>query len=92
MGECGGEQDRCVPQPIEDCDLARREGVTSGEGEETAVALDSLPTQEIGSSAVGGAVGVALRADRCPYGGTSRLIWEIPVYAFYLATPFRSTN
>ena len=48
--------------------LARHEGVTSGESEETTVTLDSRPPQEIGSSAVGGAVGVALRADRCPCG------------------------
>jgi hypothetical protein len=64
----GGERGRCVSQPIEDYDLARKEGVTSGEREETTVTLDSLPTQEIGLSAVGGAVGVALRTDRCPCG------------------------
>jgi hypothetical protein len=57
-----------VPQPIKDGDLARKEGVTSGEREETTVTLDSLPPQEIGSSAVGGAVGAARRIDRCPVG------------------------
>jgi hypothetical protein len=40
--------------PIEDCDLARQEGVTSGEREETTVTLDSLPNQKIGSNAVRG--------------------------------------
>jgi hypothetical protein len=68
MGGCAGEQDWCVPQPIEDGDLARQEGVTSGEREETTVTLDSLPTQEIGSNVVRGAVGATLRTDRCPYG------------------------
>jgi hypothetical protein len=68
MCGCAGEQDWCVPQPIEDDDLARQEGVTSGEREETTVTLDSLPTQEIGSNAVRGAVGAMLRTDRYPYG------------------------
>ncbi len=68
MGGWGGEQDRCVPQPVEGCDLARQEGVTSGEREETTVTLDSRPPQEIESSAVGRAVEVALRADRSPCG------------------------
>ncbi len=68
MGGCGGEQDRCVPQPVEGCDLARQEGVTSGEREETTVTLDSRPPQEIGLSALGGAVGAALRTDGCPCG------------------------
>jgi hypothetical protein len=68
MGGWGGEQDRCVPQPIEDYDLARQEGVTSGERAETTVTLDSRPPQEIGSSAVGGAVGAAFMIDRCPCG------------------------
>jgi hypothetical protein len=68
MGGCAGEQDWCVPQPLEDGDLARQEGVTSGEREETTMTLDSLPTQEIGSNAVRGAVGATLRTDRCPCG------------------------
>ena len=68
MGGCAGEQDWCVPQPIEDGDLAWKEGVTSGEREEMTVTLDSLPTQEIGSNVVRGAVGATLRTDRCPYG------------------------
>jgi hypothetical protein len=45
MGGYGGERERCVPQPVEDCDLARKEGVTSGDREETTVTLDSRPTQ-----------------------------------------------
>jgi hypothetical protein len=53
--------------PIEDCDLARQEGVTSGEREETTVTLDSLPNQKIGSNAVRG-VGATLRTDRCSCG------------------------
>ena len=55
-------------ETLADGDLARQEGVTSGEREETTVTLDSRPPQEIGSSAVGGAVGAALRIDRCPCG------------------------
>jgi hypothetical protein len=68
MGGCAGEQDRYVPQPIADGDLARQESVTSGEGAETRVTLDSLPTQGIGSSAVRGVVGAALRTNECPCG------------------------
>ena len=68
MRGCTEEQDWYVPQPIEDGDLARQEAVTSGEREETTMTLDSLPTQEIGSNAVRGAVGAMLRTERCPYG------------------------
>jgi hypothetical protein len=68
MGGCAGEQDWCVPQPIEDGDLARQEGVPSGERAETRVTLDPRPPQEIGSNAVRGAVGAMLRTDRCPCG------------------------
>jgi hypothetical protein len=53
MGGCSGEQDRCVPQPLEDGDLARKEDVTNGEREETTVTLDSLPTQEIDRARLG---------------------------------------
>ena len=68
MGGCAGEQDWCVPQSLEDGDLARQTGVTRGERAETTVTLDSRPTQEIGSNAVRGVVGAKLRTDRCPYG------------------------
>jgi hypothetical protein len=80
MGGWGGEQDRCVPQPFEDYDLARQEGVTSGEREETTVTLDSLPNQKIGSNAVRGWEPRSGQIDApVGYEPMSRLIWEIPV-------------
>src|SRR5882724_661251 len=67
MGGGGGERERCVPQPVKVV-IWRGKRVSQAVREETTVTLDSLPTQEIGSSAVGGAVGAVLRTDRCPCG------------------------